>query len=111
VHCGEAANEQQGYFQGKETSRQNVVGGDTSATAHDWCWDETVQIVSDWRTTPDGRFTLNVINPANTSATVYLPAGENNHVTEGGKPVEVRRGPAGFVTCAIGSGSYEFQVN
>jgi len=32
-------------------------------------------------------------------------------VTESGKPVETQNGPAGFVTAAIGSGSYEFHVN
>ena len=66
------------------------------------------KIVSDWRRTAGGRFMLNVTIPANTGATVYLPEGR---VTEGGKPVDLQKGPPGFVTCEVGSGTYEFQVN
>jgi len=66
------------------------------------------KIVSDWSRMPGGPFSLKVTVPANTSATVYLPAGR---VTEGGKPVDTKQGPPGYVTCAIGSGSYDFQVN
>ncbi|MGD0296957.1 MAG: glycoside hydrolase family 78 protein [Bryobacteraceae bacterium] len=69
------------------------------------------KISSDWRSEPGGQFTLKVTIPANTTATVYLPAGANSQVTEGGKPVEVQKGPPGFVTAMIGSGSYEFRVN
>jgi alpha-L-rhamnosidase len=69
------------------------------------------KIISDWRSPPGGQFTLKVTIPANTTAIVYLPAGPNSHVTESGKPVETQNGPAGFVTAAIGSGSYEFHVN
>ena len=69
------------------------------------------KIVSDWRSGPGGQFTLKVTIPANTTAVVYLPAGPNSQVTEGGKRVEVQEGPAGFVTSTIGSGSYEFRVD
>ena len=69
------------------------------------------KIISDWRSAPGGQFTLKVTIPANTTAIVYLPAGPNSQVTESGKPVETQNGPAGFVTAAIGSGSYEFHVN
>ncbi|HEV2690785.1 MAG TPA: glycoside hydrolase family 78 protein, partial [Bryobacteraceae bacterium] len=64
------------------------------------------KIVSDWNGAPNAPFSLKVTIPANTTATVYLPG---SRVTEGGKRVDVRPGPAGFVTCAIGSGSYEFE--
>ncbi|HYL73430.1 MAG TPA: glycoside hydrolase family 78 protein [Bryobacteraceae bacterium] len=66
------------------------------------------KIVSDWNGAPGGPFSLRVTIPANTTATVYLPTGR---VTESGKPVDTKPGPPGYVTCAIGSGSYDFQVN
>src|SRR5664280_2954883 len=43
------------------------------------------QIRSDWRK-EDGAMHLNVTVPVNTTATVYVPAGEKSKVTEGGKP-------------------------
>ena len=69
------------------------------------------KVVSDWDAPPGGPFSLKVTIPANTTATVYLPGDAHSHVTEGGEPVAVQPGPAGYVTCAIGSGSYEFRVN
>jgi alpha-L-rhamnosidase len=68
------------------------------------------KIVSDWNGAPNGPFALKVTIPANTTATVYLPGSATTRVTESGKPVDVRPGPAGYVTCAIGSGSYQFQT-
>ncbi|MFH1717237.1 MAG: family 78 glycoside hydrolase catalytic domain, partial [Planctomycetota bacterium] len=43
------------------------------------------RIVSDWRLS-NGTFTLNVTIPANTTATVYVPAGSLDSVTESGRP-------------------------
>jgi alpha-L-rhamnosidase len=67
------------------------------------------KIVSDWTTTAQGAFSLNVTIPANTSAKVFLPAISGAHATEDGKPLEV---PVenDSITVHIGSGSYHFEV-
>jgi alpha-L-rhamnosidase len=48
-------------------------------------------IVSDWKR-DGGKFTLNVTIPANTTATVYVPAKNKASVTEGGKPLDKAEG-------------------
>jgi alpha-L-rhamnosidase len=68
------------------------------------------KIVSDWGVTANGGFVHRVVIPANTTASVYLPAQPGASVTEGGKPVDTRPGPEGTVVVSIGSGSYEFRV-
>ncbi len=71
------------------------------------------KIVSDWKIRGD-TFTLNVTIPANTTATVYLPAGDIKSVTEGGKPavnaeaVTLLRMEDDGAVFAVGSGSYRF---
>ena len=71
------------------------------------------QIRSDWRK-EDGAMHLNVTVPANTTATVYVPAGEKSKVTEGGKPaasvpgVKWLRNENGSAVFEVGSGEYEF---
>jgi alpha-L-rhamnosidase len=67
------------------------------------------KIISDWKGTPTGPFSLSVTIPANTSARVFLPAIEGAHVTEGGNPVESHAKNGSYVI-QIGSGSYEFEV-
>lgn len=62
------------------------------------------------------RFILNISIPANTTATVYLPAADEKQIREGGRPV--RQSPhvkwlgnqAGEATILVGSGEYEFTV-
>ncbi|MBN1359965.1 MAG: pectate lyase [Sedimentisphaerales bacterium] len=72
------------------------------------------RIGSEWRR-EDGRFTLEVTIPANTSATVYVPCMPGASVTESDRPAErsegVRfRGRAGDrMVYEIGSGVYTFQ--
>ena len=70
-------------------------------------------IVSDWKL--EGRkFTLNVAVPANTTATIYVPAGSADSVTEGGRPaanahaVRFLRMDHGNAVFATGSGEYQF---
>ena len=71
------------------------------------------KIVSDWKIKGD-TFTLNVTIPANTTATVYVPAGDIEGVTEGGKPaakaeaVSVLRMEDDTAVFAVGSGNYRF---
>ena len=80
-------------------------------------------IVSDWKRSGD-KFTLNVTIPANTTATVYVPAKDAASVTEaglvrrspgeGGKPVAKSEGvrflrmESGRAVFAVGGGRYSF---
>jgi len=71
------------------------------------------EIVSDWKIM-GGKFALNVTIPANTTATVYVPAGDIESVTEGGKPaakagdVSLLRMEDDSAVFAVGSGHYRF---
>ena len=71
------------------------------------------KIVSDWKIKGD-KFTLDVTIPANTTATVYVPAGDIESVTEGGKPaaqanaVSLLRMEDDSAVFAVGSGHYRF---
>ncbi|MFH1719375.1 MAG: alpha-L-rhamnosidase C-terminal domain-containing protein, partial [Planctomycetota bacterium] len=71
------------------------------------------RIVSDWRLS-NGTFTLNVTIPANTTATVYVPAGSLDSVTESGRPaakaeaVSFLRMDQDRAVFAVGSGRYQF---
>jgi len=71
------------------------------------------EIASAW-TKADGAFTLSVTIPANTTATVVLPAADAASITEGGLPldqapgVRVDRTEGGRTFVAVGSGRYVF---
>ena len=71
------------------------------------------KIVSDWEL-EGGKFTLYVTIPANTTATVYVPAKDVDSVAEGNMPVKeaeaVRflRMDNGRAVFAVGSGQYRF---
>jgi alpha-L-rhamnosidase len=71
------------------------------------------EIVSDWKI-EDGKFTLDVTIPVNTTATVYVPAKNAESVTEGGLPaakakaVRLLRMDNGKAVFAVGSGQYRF---
>jgi len=67
------------------------------------------KIISDWKGTPAGPFSLRVTIPANTSAKVYLPAISGGHLTEDGNPVEAQQENESYVV-RIGSGSYNFDM-
>ena len=70
-------------------------------------------IASDWRRNGD-QFTLKVTIPANTTATVYVPAKSGDSVTESGQPATHSRGVRflrmenGRAIFAVESGQYEF---
>ena len=72
-------------------------------------------IRSEW-TKSAGRFTLDVTIPANTTATVSLPAADAGDITENGLPldqvsgVKFLRMENGRALLAVASGSYEFAV-
>ena len=70
-------------------------------------------IVTAWKQ-EEGRFTLEVTVPANTTATVYVPADDPSRVTEGGRPaagapgVTFLRSEPGAAVYQVGSGTYRF---
>jgi alpha-L-rhamnosidase len=72
------------------------------------------RIVSDW-TSENGRFTLQVVIPPNSTATVYLPTKDAEGVTESGQPAAKAEGVTFLRTennaavFAVGSGTYRFQ--
>ena len=72
------------------------------------------KISTDWKL--DGsKLTLDVTIPANTTATVFVPAKDASAVTESGKPVTKAEGVKflrmenGAAVYAVGSGDYQFQ--
>ena len=67
------------------------------------------KIISDWKGTSAGPFTLKLTVPANTSAKVFLPMIAGAHLTEDGSPVEAQPEGGSYVV-RIGSGSYNFEV-
>jgi alpha-L-rhamnosidase len=72
------------------------------------------KIVSNWQL-KDGIFTLNVIIPANTTATVYIPAESAKSITESGRSASSARGvqflhiKQGTAVFTVGSGNYQFE--
>ena len=67
------------------------------------------KIVSDWKGSPTGPFSLRVVIPANSSAKVFLPAIAGAQATEGGKPVTTQS-ESGENVVHVGSGTYNFEV-
>jgi len=71
------------------------------------------RIASEWRNAPK-RFELRTQIPANTTATVHLPAGPGDVITEGGRPVAGARGVKWLgregecEVFAVESGRYQF---
>ncbi|MFP4379340.1 MAG: family 78 glycoside hydrolase catalytic domain [Candidatus Sumerlaeia bacterium] len=72
-------------------------------------------IKSEWRIN-NGLFTLNVLVPANTSATIILPAGSPSDIREQGHPLEESEGVTDFskeahdVTIKVAAGQYQFSM-
>ena len=67
------------------------------------------KIVSDWKGTSTGPFSLRVTIPPNTSANVFLPDIPGKHVTRDGKAVDGQPND-GVYMLTVGSGSYAFEV-
>ena len=71
-------------------------------------------IVSNWQI-EDGKLTLEVSIPANTTATVFVPTSEASSITESGKPVAKSPGISflreenGAAVFTVGSGNYAFK--
>ncbi|HTI98074.1 MAG TPA: family 78 glycoside hydrolase catalytic domain [Dongiaceae bacterium] len=72
------------------------------------------RIVSNWKREGD-RVIMNIVIPANTTATVYVPAQNAAAVTEGGQPIaegngiKLVRAADGVAVYEVGAGSYEFK--
>jgi alpha-L-rhamnosidase len=67
------------------------------------------KIISDWKGTDAGPFSLSVTIPANTSAKVFLPAIAGAHLTEDGNPLDLPQEHGSYIV-TVGSGSYKFDV-
>ena len=73
------------------------------------------EISSEWSRRGSG-LQMQIVIPANSTATVWIPVSDPSRVTESGRPLEkalqVRsvRVTGESVTCEVGSGSYEFNV-
>jgi alpha-L-rhamnosidase len=67
------------------------------------------KITTDW-THDASAFSLKVTIPANTSATVYLPAIQGARVIESGNAVETEHEDGSYIV-QVGSGSYDFEVS
>lgn len=71
-------------------------------------------IRSEWRR-EGRRFSLHVEIPANTTAEVWLPAGDSSNISEGGKPIKEIQGirwqgmKNGYAVFDVGSGDYHFE--
>jgi alpha-L-rhamnosidase len=74
------------------------------------------RIVSNW-TLADGKFTLDVVIPTDTTAIVYLPTRHPAGATEGGVPLKQAKGVAiisnekGCVALQAVSGTYHFTTS
>ncbi|MDB5190695.1 MAG: Bacterial alpha-L-rhamnosidase [Segetibacter sp.] len=72
------------------------------------------KIISKWKKDGD-KFNLHVQIPANTTATVYLPATNKNKITEGNaainKDIKLVGFEKGKAVLKVGSGDYNFSVN
>ncbi|MFI5138258.1 MAG: family 78 glycoside hydrolase catalytic domain [Sphingobacteriales bacterium] len=73
------------------------------------------KVSSHWKL-EGGNLSLDVEIPANTTATIYVPANKGAVVTEGGKPIDAKQEPAigdgqtGYVVVNVGSGVYHFST-
>jgi len=76
----------------------------------------TGRISTDWAHSADGRLTLNVTIPANTTAQIQIPARRNSRIEEGGQDLSRHRDMQVVqrldheAVIAVGSGNYRFVV-
>jgi alpha-L-rhamnosidase len=67
------------------------------------------KISTEWSTTSDGRFQLNLTIPANAKAEISLPALRGSSAFEDGKKLDLEISDGAFVI-PVGSGVYHFEV-
>jgi alpha-L-rhamnosidase len=98
----------------KITIKPHVGGSLTNAAAELQTYYGTVR--SGWKKN-GGHLQLDVTIPANTTATIYIPAKENAVIKEGGKELasvkgmNVANSKDGYVAVETGSGTYRFTVD
>ena len=74
------------------------------------------RIASSWQIS-GGRFQLDVEIPANTTAVIWVPIGNDENITESGKPMQESRGlkllrvEDKYAVIETGSGNYHFKTN
>jgi len=68
------------------------------------------KISSHWKI-DSGKFYLDVVIPANTTATVYVPVATGGTVTEDNKPLSNLTWNDGYAAVEVGSGEYHFSAN
>jgi len=75
------------------------------------------KLSSSWKLTA-GKFSMEVTIPANTTATIYIPAPNAQAVTASGKALSTVKdvkitdtNDKAYVAVRVGSGSYQFSVN
>ncbi len=96
----------------KFTIKPYVIDGLTSAEAE--VESPYGRIRSSWKKDADGGLNLNVTIPANTTASVSVPAANTESVTEGGKPASQAAGlkflmmENGAALFEAGAGEYAF---
>jgi alpha-L-rhamnosidase len=66
-------------------------------------------IMSDWKI-ENGRFTLHVSIPANTTATIYVPVNQEGGLTESNKMLNDVHYKGNYAVVEIGSGDYSFSA-
>jgi alpha-L-rhamnosidase len=65
----------------------------------------------------NGQFWLDITIPANTTATIYIPAKEGAEISEGNKPVNSQtnitpgKQETGYKVLEVGSGVYHFSTH
>lgn len=67
------------------------------------------KVISDWTSTPGKSFSLKLTIPANTTASVYLPAIPGASATKNGTSVKVQSTDGSYIV-QVGSGTYDFEV-
>ena len=99
----------------KHIKIQPHIGGDfTNASASLKTYYGTLQAIAGKLI--DNKIEMDVEIPANTTATVFIPASNADAITESGKSlssqnIKVDETKDGYVEVEVGSGKYHFQVN
>lgn len=72
-------------------------------------------VSSGWKLSA-GNTELNAVIPANTSATIFIPATDISNITENGQPITAQKDykilaqEAGYIPILVGSGTYHFTI-
>lgn len=87
--------------------RPEIVGDLTHVKSS--YWSPYGMIRSEWKTA-NKILEMNVVIPANTTATIYLPTNNIESVTDRGRKVTVSKTADGKYCCKVGSGLYDYRM-